>query len=66
MMDLPQEPAVVHEVVVDTKDVASLKKDLEITDLSFYDVLMGGLCSGNASSGAAEKIIASVAPTKEA
>lgn len=65
MMDLPQEPAVVHEVVVETKTMASMEKELEITDLSFYDVLMGGLCSGAASSGVAEKI-ASVNHTKEA
>lgn len=55
-MDLPQEPAIVHEYVMETKEKASAEKNLEITDLSFYNVLAGGMCSGSSSSGPGEKI----------
>ena len=55
-MDLPQEPGIVHEYVMETKEKASAEQNLEITDLSFYNVLAGGMCSGSSSSGPADKI----------
>lgn len=65
MMDLPQEPAVVHEYVMETKEKASAEQSLEITDLSFYNVLAGGMCSGSSSSGPADTIVASTNSAKE-
>lgn len=58
-MDIPQETAIAHEYVMETKEKASAEQNLEITDLSFYNVLAGGMCSGSSSSGPADKIEAS-------
>ena len=49
MLDVPQQPAIVHECIVDG-EITSMQQELKILDLSFYDVLAGGLCSGDASS----------------
>ena len=66
-MDLPQQPAIIDEYVTDTLMSTSEESGLEITDLSFYNVLAGGMCSGSSSSGPASTIEASVkAPAKKA
>ncbi len=59
MMDLPQEPAVVYEHVMETEENTFADQNLEITDLSFYNVLAGGMCSGSSSSGPGDTIKAS-------
>jgi hypothetical protein len=63
MMDLPQEPAIVHECIVEVK--ASSQQHLEITDLSFYNVLAGGMCSGSSSSGPGDIIQTSASIEEE-
>lgn len=51
MLDLPQEPAIVHEYFVKSEAKTAFQAELEIMDLSFYNTLAGGMCSGSSSSG---------------
>lgn len=64
MLDLPHEPVVVHEYVIQAEVKASAYEGLEITDLSFYDALAYGFCSGSASSGPADQMECSVQSKK--
>lgn len=40
-MDLPQEPAIVHEYFMETEEETSAEKNLKIADLSFYHLFVG-------------------------
>lgn len=65
MIDLPHQTEIVHEYLVhENKSLSSLEDNLQITDLSFYDVLAGGMCSGSSSS-KADKIETSYKEDKE-
>ena len=65
MLDFPQQPTIVHEYVVET-EISAAQQELQILDLSFYDVLAGGMCSSETSCRPAQdRIKASSASEKE-
>ena len=52
-MNMHQAP-IVHEIIVEQKSRSGyeqLPNEIKEMDLSFYDTLAGGVCSGSASSG---------------